>query len=144
LPLTLVRPFNYTGVGQSAHFLLPKIVRHFQRREPIIELGNLDVSRDFNNVRNVAAIYEKLLSLPAAGETYNVCSGVEHSLHEVIEQMQEISGRTIEVRVNPAFVRAHEVKRLVGNPRKLTAAIGELPEFSLEDTLRWMYAADSV
>ncbi|MDT3501659.1 GDP-mannose 4,6-dehydratase [Stenotrophomonas maltophilia] len=141
LPLTLVRPFNYTGVGQDEKFLIPKIVAHFRRGADVIELGNTDVSRDFNDVRGVAAAYEGLLALPGNGQTYNVCSGQEHSLHEVIERMRGISGRDIEVKVNPAFVRANEVKSLRGDNGKLRAAVGSLPDFDLGETLRWMYQA---
>ncbi|CAM4408168.1 GDP-mannose 4,6 dehydratase [Stenotrophomonas lactitubi] len=141
LPLTLVRPFNYTGVGQDEKFLIPKIVAHFRRGADVIELGNTDVSRDFNDVRGVAAAYEGLLAMDGSGQTYNVCSGQEHSLQEVIERMRRISGRDIEVKVNPAFVRANEVKSLRGDNGKLLAAVGPLPEFDLSETLRWIYQA---
>lgn len=139
LPVTVVRPFNYTGVGQSDKFLLPKIVAHFARRSPCIELGNIDVSRDFNDVRNVAAIYLRLAEASCGQGTFNVCSGVEHSLARVIELMQQIAGYEIRVEVNPNFVRRNEVKRLVGDPSRLVACIGELPQFELESTLQWMY-----
>ena len=142
LPLTLVRPFNYTGVGQDVKFLIPKIVSHFQRGEQVIELGNTDVSRDFYDVRCVAAAYLRLLALPGTGETYNICSGEEHSLHAIIEMMRDISGRDIEVRVNPAFVRANEIKSLRGDNHRLRGRIGELPAFDMRDTLRWMYQGD--
>lgn len=139
LPLTVVRPFNYTGVGQADRFLIPKIVGHFKRREARLELGNLDVSRDFNDVRNVAASYVRLAALPARCEVFNVCSGVEHTLMDVVGMMQEISGYQPEIVVNPAFVRANEVRTLVGNPGKLQIAVGPLAQHSLRETLQWMY-----
>ncbi len=140
LPITIVRPFNYTGVGQSERFLLPKIVAHFARGERAIELGNLDVERDFSDVRAVAEIYARLLSRAFAGETFDLCSGRAYSLRWVLETMQRIAGRSIEVRVNPAFVRANEVRRLRGSGAKLRAALGDPPSYPLEETLRWMYA----
>jgi len=52
--------------------------------------------------------------------------------------LQRIVGHAIEVRVNPAFVRANEVKRLVGSNAKLLGTIGELSSIGLEQTLTWM------
>lgn len=143
LPIVLARPFNYTGVGQAENFLLPKIVSHFQRGERTIELGNIDVARDFQDVRFVADAYARLLGADAAGKTVNLCSGNSVSLLDVIGMMQEIAGYTIEVRVNPAFVRANEVARLTGDNRRLRDLIGPLNIIPLRQTLEWMYAHPS-
>ena len=141
MPIVITRPFNYTGVGQQPNFLVPKIVSHFVRREPVIELGNLDVERDFSDVRMVASAYHGLLENNSAGETVNVCSGRPYSLRSIIEMMQEIAGYEIEVRVNPAFVRQSEVKVLIGSPDKLRSLVGDMETHTLDDTLRWMYSA---
>lgn len=142
LPLIVVRPFNYTGVGQHENFLLPKIVSHFRRKAADIELGNLHVWRDFSDVRMVAASYRKLLAAPAAvGGAFNICSGYAYSLGEALDMMADIAGYKINVHVNPAFVRANEVVRLVGDNRNLVAATGPLDIVPLADTLRWMYSA---
>lgn len=138
LPITRVRPFNYTGVGQSADFLLPKIVDHYRRRAPVLELGNLDVERDFSDVRMVIDCYRRLLEAPQAGAVFNVCSGVGHALRDVLEMMSTLSGHRPEIRVNPAFVRANEVKKLVGSRAALESVIGRVQGPSLQDTLRWM------
>mgnify|MGYP001554298292 CR=1 FL=1 len=140
LPITLVRPFNYTGVGQGENFLVPKIVAHFRRGEKVIELGNTDVARDFSDVRDVARAYAAIVAKAPAGETINICSGVAHSLGDVLDMMAKVAGYTIEVRVNPAFVRGNEVKRLVGSNARLQALAGFVPVTPLDETLRWMYA----
>ncbi|MBO9879439.1 NAD-dependent epimerase/dehydratase family protein [Xanthomonas sp. D-99] len=139
LPITFVRPFNYTGVGQNEKYLLPKIVGHFRRREPAIELGNLDVVRDFNDVRNVVEAYVALLSSVGQGDVFNVCSGVETSLADVIEMMECISGHKLDVRINPKFVRANDVRRLVGDGSRLKELVGTVAARPLESTLRWMF-----
>ena len=141
LPLFFVRPFNYTGIGQSEDFLLPKIVSHFKHRAPLIELGNLDVWRDFSDVRMVAEVYRRLLEVRPLGQAVNICSGNTHALREVIALAEKISGHKMEVRVNPAFVRANEVKSLCGDVTLLHSLIGEIKSPSLEDTLRWMLTA---
>lgn len=138
LPIVIVRPFNYSGVGQSGVFLLPKIVDHFRRRAEVIELGNLDVWRDFSDVRAVARAYRRLVELKPAGETVNVCSGVAHSLREVLGVAEFITGHRIQVKVNSAFVRANEVRWLCGDPSLLHSLIGDWRTPPLEETLRWM------
>jgi nucleoside-diphosphate-sugar epimerase len=139
LPLIVVRPFNYTGPGQSTAFIIPKIVAHARDRLPVIELGNLDVSRDFSDVRTVADAYARLLEEPGAvGGTYNICSGQAISLRKIIDTVQVLSGHTFEVQVNPAFVRSKEVHSLCGSALRLESAIGPLKRIALEDTLRWM------
>lgn len=140
LPIVVTRPFNYTGVGQSEQFLLPKIVEHFRRGDRVIELGNTDVARDFADVRDVARVYAKLVSLKPAGAILNICTGVGTSLNEVLDVMADIAGYRIEVRVNPAFVRANEVRRLVGSNQALRERIEFVPSSSLHETLAWMYA----
>lgn len=141
MPIVLTRPFNYTGVGQAPHFLVPKIVSHFVQRAPVIELGNLDVERDFSDVRMVARAYRGLLEHDCAGEVVNICSGRPYSLRNIIGMMQDIAGYEIDVRVNPAFVRQSEVKTLVGSIEKLHSLIGNFEPIPLEETLRWMAQA---
>jgi GDP-6-deoxy-D-talose 4-dehydrogenase len=139
LPIIITRPFNYTGVGQSEKFLLPKIISHFKSKAPFIELGNLDVSRDFSDVRMVADAYIKLTNTPSAiGKTINICSGEVYTLGQVIEMSAKLSGHSLEVRVNPNFVRKNEVKILRGNRNLLDNIIGTQHGYPLEETLSWM------
>ncbi|SFD73543.1 GDP-mannose 4,6-dehydratase [Massilia yuzhufengensis] len=141
LPITIARPFNYTGIGQAENFLLPKIVSHFRRNEARIELGNLAIARDFSDVRMVARAYRRLMAVAPGGEAFNVCSGSSHSLASLIDMMGDIAGYRIDVHVNPAFVRANDVLTLTGSNSKLTAVIGQLDPTPLSETLRWMYQA---
>ncbi|KVE35386.1 NAD-dependent epimerase/dehydratase family protein [Burkholderia sp. TSV86] len=138
LPITVVRPFNYTGVGQAHNFLIPKIVSHFQDRAPVIELGNLHVVRDFSDVRDVVRAYAAVLEGNHAGQTFNVCSGVGTSLQDVLAMASDITGHHPEVRVNPAFVRGNEVHKLIGSNVRLQQAIGPIQPIALRDTLEWM------
>jgi GDP-6-deoxy-D-talose 4-dehydrogenase len=141
LPIVITRPFNYTGPGQADHFLIPKIVRHFRQRAPVIELGNLHVSRDFSDIEDVIAAYIALLDSDVRSEIVNLCSGRGIALLDVIHTMNQLAGYEIEVRVNPEFVRANEVSRLVGSNAKLRTLV-QLPEpRPFSETLRRMYEA---
>lgn len=143
LPLVITRPFNYTGVGQAPQFVIPKLVDHFRRRAPSVSLGNLHVEREYNDVRLVCDAYLRLLGDEVAPGTYNVCTGVTYGLASVIDMLRRLTGHNIEVRVDPNFVRANEIRRLCGSPAKLEAAIGALPQYPLEQTLSWMLAAEA-
>jgi nucleoside-diphosphate-sugar epimerase len=67
LPIVIARPFNYTGPGQTEGFLIPKLEAHYAGRRPVLEPGNIEVERDFSDVRMVADAYARLLGSDATG-----------------------------------------------------------------------------
>jgi nucleoside-diphosphate-sugar epimerase len=139
LPLIIARPFNYTGRGQDTTFLIPKIVDHARRRAATLELGNVDVARDFSDVRTVVDAYNRLLVCPSAlGQTFNICSGQAVPLREMVAQVSRLYGHDLAIRVNPAFVRSNEVRSLCGSNARVESVIGSLLSIPLEETLSWM------
>lgn len=139
--IIITRPFNYTGVGQEAHFLIPKIVSHFKEGEREIELGNIHVSREFNDINYAIEVYYKLLLSDEKSTTVNLSSNNPIKLLDVIEVMQKIVGYEIEIKVNPAFVRANEIKSLAGSTKLLDKIIDISTTYSLKNTLMEMYEA---
>jgi len=138
LPIIISRPFNYTGVGQSNNFIIPKIVHHFKENKNEIELGNTDVVRDFSDVRFVVDVYRQLLELPVHSEIFNVCSGNGVSIEKIVKLCTDITGLKMTVKVNPMFVRKNEIKMLLGDNSKLKNYLYNLCPVNIEDTLRWM------
>lgn len=121
LPVVLARPFNYTGPGQALQFVIPKLIEHFKRRAPNVELGNIDVQREYNGVDFVCQSYLHLLEGGTVGATYNVCTGITYSLPQVVMALQKLTGHIMNVTINAKLVRANEVHRLCGNPARLMA-----------------------
>ncbi len=143
LPVVIARPFNYTGVGQSESFLIPKIVAHFVRHEHQIELGNMDVWREFNDVRDVVHAYRMLLEARPVGQVINVCSSNLISLRDALALASELTGHAIEAHVNPIFVRENEVLRLGGDSTLLKSFVPDWHPRPLRETLAWMLATAS-
>lgn len=139
LPILQVRPFNYTGTGQSENFLIPKIVKHFKEQKKKIELGNLDVVREFNDISFVCEVYSRLLESDIDSTVVNICSGRGISLIDIIDMMNMIAGYNIEVEVNQQFVRKNEIKKLVGSADKLFKIIGRIEQVPFDETLKNMY-----
>lgn len=139
--LTFVRPFNYTGPGQPSHFVIPKLVDHFRRRAPEIALGNVEVQREYNDVRFTCDALLALLRPDTPTGTYNICTGVPHSLGEVIGLLEELTDHHPRITRDPALVRPQEIHRLCGDPARLRAACGTLPAYTLRETLAWMLEA---
>lgn len=135
LPIIITRPFNYTGPGQNERFLVAKIAGHFIRRESTIELGNLDVSREFSDVRDVAEAYRRLLTVDDDSLHVNICSGIPVSLSSVLESCERITGHQLAVQVNAQLVRRNEIPVLAGDPSRLDRLIGPRPLISFEQTL---------
>ena len=123
LPLILVRPFNYTGVGQSIRFIIPKMIHHFSQRLSSIELGNILISREFMDVETVVQIYIALMRSSHRQVIVNVCQGRCYSLQSILESLSQMAGYTIEVVQHPDLVRRHEPSILQGDPTFLMKLI---------------------
>jgi nucleoside-diphosphate-sugar epimerase len=142
LDLIVTRPFNYTGIGQGSEYLIPKLVDHFRRSADVVELGNTWVKRDFGDVRTVAEAYAGLILADDVPPIVNIATGIVHSIDEILAMLTEISGHVMDVRVNPAFVRANDVPSLGGDATRLRAALPDWRPRDLRDTLAWMYGDD--
>jgi nucleoside-diphosphate-sugar epimerase len=140
LNIIITRPFNYTGPGQEEHFLVPKIVSHFKRKASEIALGNLYTLREYNDVKFISNCYLALLMSSLQSDIINVCSGITHSIQEIIQTMEKISSHSIEIKVDEQFIRKNEIKELKGSDSKLKSIIGNQVEKPiLENTLYQMF-----
>ncbi|WP_224485302.1 GDP-mannose 4,6-dehydratase [Robertkochia aurantiaca] len=140
--IIIVRPFNYTGIGQDEKFLIPKIVSHYKRRERNIELGNIDVYREFNDIAYVIDCYIQLMNSTVSSEIVNVSSNNAINIKEILQEMNKIAGHEINVKVNPSFVRKNEIEILKGSTDKLYDLLGEkIKPIPLIELLSKMYKA---
>jgi GDP-4-dehydro-6-deoxy-D-mannose reductase len=122
--IVIARAFNHVGPGQDERFVIPALARQLMavrdaNASPRIMVGNLDPIRDFSSVFDVVEAYRILLLNGSAGETYNVCSGRAHSIRDIVSQLIEAAGVKVELVVDPDRVRASDIARLVGDPRKI-------------------------
>ena len=138
LKIVQVRPFNYTGSGQNRRFIIPKIVDHFVNRKEQIELGNIDVRRDYSDVRDVVTAYAKLLESDVHSDEFNICSGKAYSLYEILNLAGMITGHKLAIRINQDLIRENEISVLRGSNRKLNQYVGYAPQYDFFDTLEWI------
>jgi len=141
LRVLVARPFNHIGAGQSERFFLPAMARQMaeikQARRPArIETGNIDVTRDFSDVRDVVHAYVRLLEAGKSGEVYNVCSSVERNVGDVLRRMLELADIEADIKVAEDKLRPNEQRRHCGSNRKLCDDTGWQPRIPFEQSLR--------
>ena len=142
-PIVITRPFNYTGLGQSPNFLIPKIVQHFREQKTQISLGNLDVIRDVSDVHFVVESYIRLLESEARSVAMNICSGVGYTIQAMLDIMQQLAGYHITVETAANLVRKNEIQKLIGCNQQLLATIGDIPRPDLAAILSRMYQLET-
>ncbi len=140
LDVVIARPFNHTGPGQRPDFALPAFARDIAavklgRRSGPILAGDLEVTRDFLDVRDVIAAYLALLGRGNGGEIYNVCSGREQRLSEAFATLASLAGIEVSVATDPARLRLAEQRRMCGSHARITDVCGWQPRIDLRDTL---------
>jgi len=145
LDVLIARPFNHIGPGQGDQFVVSGFARQVNAiahggAEPVVEVGDIDVTRDFLDVRDVIAAYFRLFARGRAGETYNVCSGVERSVRQVLERLLELAGVHATTRAASGRMRPAEQRRMRGSSARLQRDTGWSPTVDLDDSLRAILA----
>ncbi len=139
LNISIVRPFNIVGTGQSQNFLLPKLIYHFKNRVPVLEIGNLAAVRDYVSVEYCTKVLADLCAMENMPPIVNICSGIGHSCQDVIDLLAEITGFMPKVVPVADFIRPNEIWSLVGDDsvlRTVTQDRYHAPVFS--DILKGM------
>lgn len=148
LRVIVARAFPHTGPGQDERFVVPAFARRLalakRLRSRVVKVGNLDVTRDILDVRDVAAAYVGLLAGGAGGETYNVASGQGITLSDLFDRIAAIVGISPIPEADPELVRPADLPYLVGDPGKLRSATGWTPRHDLDLTLRDLVDAQAV
>jgi GDP-4-dehydro-6-deoxy-D-mannose reductase len=134
------RSFNHTGPGQNTAFALPSFAFQIAQAEagllePVIEVGNLDVVRDFLDVRDVVRAYRSILEKGKPGAAYNVCSGKAASMEALLQLLLSFSRVKITVKKVESRVRPADIPYLVGDNLRLVAHTGWQPRCKMEQTL---------
>lgn len=138
--LVIARPFNHTGPGQDVRFVLPSLAQQIAdieagRRPPRLELGNLEASRDFLDVRDVCAAYIAMLNAPAAPaerSIFNVASGKSYRIADLVEKFRAHAKTPFEVTIDPKRLRPSDVPVAVGSARRLHDATGWQPTIGVD------------
>lgn len=140
LQIVIARSFPHTGPGQSPAFVCSdwayQIVKIEERfKEPVMQVGNIEVKRDFSDVRDVVKAYVQLLEKGRKGEVYNVASGKAVSLQKILDMLLSFSSCPIKVQVDSQKLRQKDIPCLRGNNSKIRKETGWKPEISLRQTL---------
>jgi GDP-4-dehydro-6-deoxy-D-mannose reductase len=144
--IVIARPFNHIGPGQSERLAIAGFARQVAEikrgiRPPTLDVGELDATRDFTDVRDVIAAYFALLERGQSGERYNVCSGVERTIRSMLDRLIAIAQVTVEIKVDPSRIRGAEQRRAVGDATKIHAATGWRATTPLDESLAAMLEA---
>jgi len=139
--VVLTRPFNQIGPKQNSRFAIPGFARQIVEirrgaRPPVLVTGDLDVTRDFTDVRDAIRAYRILLESGKNGEVYNICSGRERTLRSLVVRLLEIAGVQAELQIDSALLRATEQRRMVGDSTKINEGLGWAPEIPMDKTLQ--------
>ncbi len=138
-PVVVVRPFNHIGPGQAPNFFVPALAKRVVEAQRTgassLSVGTLTTRRDFTDVRDVVVAYRLLMEQGAAGEIYNVCSGLDVAMSEVAAQILELAGADLTLETDPALVRPVDVPVLRGDATRLEEATGWTPTIPLKTTL---------
>ncbi|MEO0081400.1 MAG: GDP-mannose 4,6-dehydratase [candidate division WOR-3 bacterium] len=139
--VVILRPFSHTGPGQSPSFVFSSVARQIAELERqgattgTIELGNLDVRRDYVDVRDIVRAYILAIEKTSGGETYNVTSGSAVSIREGVEKLCRLARVRVTYTSTASRRRDRDLPNLTGDPTKFQTVTGWKPQISFDQTL---------
>ncbi|MAK16484.1 MAG: epimerase [Gammaproteobacteria bacterium] len=140
-PVIFYRLFNYTGVFHDRHFLIPKVVDTFKRKLAEIELGNINIKREFNDVRDICEAYYLGLIKKTECNIINICSGKSFSISEIMKIMSDLSAHHCIVKCNEKYLRRSDPDDIYGDNEFMQTMLGSKFKHNIKETLSWMYHA---
>ena len=141
LDIVSTRSFNHFGPGQNEKFVIASFVKQIiERKKGIMDIplqvGNIDIIRDFLDVRDVVKAYWLLLLEGKKGEIYNVCSGNGVSLKEVIQKIELLADVDFSYEINTELVRPADNPVIIGSNELIKTELGWYPKITLEESLK--------
>jgi len=141
LDIIITRSFNHIGPGQSENFVISSFAKQLvqlskkQDRENKIITGDLSITRDFLDVRDVVNAYYVLLKNGRKGQVYNICSGNGCTLKDIVLKMAGLLAIDINMETDPALVRPNDNKIIIGSCEKINRELGWEPRIPLDQSL---------
>jgi len=140
LNIVMTRSFNHIGPGQLEKFAIPsfikKILEAKKKNEKSITVGNVNIVRDFVDVRDVVKAYYLVLLNGKKGEIYNICSNQGVTLKSIIENIMDLVGYHIEIEIDPALVRPNDNEIIIGSYDKIKNQLNWEPTINLNQSLK--------
>ena len=141
LDIILTRSFNHIGPGQKDIFVISSFAKQLveiktQNKSPQLQTGNLQITRDFLDVRDVVKAYYTLFKKGRKGEIYNICSGVGITLEDIIQKMADILSIQITTITDHNLIRPNDNLLIRGSNDKIKSETGWNTTISLEQSLR--------
>jgi GDP-4-dehydro-6-deoxy-D-mannose reductase len=138
----MTRSFNHIGPGQKENFVISAFAKQIAEYKAGViknmQVGNLDIVRDFLDVRDVVKAYVALMEKGVRGQAYNICSGHGHSLKEILHMMMSIAGVSFDYHVDQNLIRPSDNPIIIGSNEKIKAEIGWTPSYTMQDSLKSM------
>jgi GDP-4-dehydro-6-deoxy-D-mannose reductase len=135
------RSFNHIGPYQKPEYVISSFAKQIAQQDAAgsnnisLKTGDVNVIRDFSDVRDVVKAYYELLYKGRCGQTYNVCSGKGYILKDIIAIMADKIGKPVSHSIDEEKFRPSENKTIVGSYEKIKTETGWQPEISIEDSI---------
>jgi len=138
-----VRPFNHTGPGQDPAFVIPSFARQIALIEaglqsPVVEVGNLDASRDFLDVRDVVRAYADIALCQSGlqpGEIINLASGTARRIGDNLNALIAFSRVPISIKQDAQRMRPNDLPITCGSYDKAKRLLDWRPRIEWAQTL---------